>query len=152
VVAGFADLHNHQFANLGFGGRVIWGGAYGELSRELAWCTPVHGPAGAGDVIGNLVRVLVYGANAAGIFGHSVGGYPDFDGWPRWNSLTHQTVFQDWLRRAVDGGLRLIVMLAVNNESLCGRNWSGVAGQPGVSAGQLGEGCERLHAVFRGGL
>ena len=31
-------------------------------------------------------------------------------------------------------------------------NWSGVAGQPGVSAGQLGEGCERLHAVFRGGL
>ena len=31
-------------------------------------------------------------------------------------------------------------------------NWSGVAGQPGVSAGQLGEGGECLDAVFRGGL
>ncbi len=32
------------------------------------------------------------------------------------------------------------------------RNWSGVAREPGVSAGQLGEGGECLDAVFGGGL
>ena len=50
---------------------------------------------------------------------HKVGGYPQFDGWPRWDNVTHQAMHQDWLKRAVDGGLRLIVVLAVNNEWMC---------------------------------
>src|SRR4051812_14109456 len=50
------------------------------------------------------------------VIGHLVGGWPQFDGWPRWDSMSHQTVQEDWLRRAVDGGLRLMVMLAVNSE------------------------------------
>ncbi len=51
--------------------------------------------------------------------GHKVGGYPEFDGWPRWDSVTHQAMHEEWLRRAMDGGLRLIVVLAVNNEWMC---------------------------------
>src|SRR4051812_48410989 len=50
------------------------------------------------------------------VIGHLVGGWPQFDGWPRWDSMSHQTVHEDWLKRAVDGGLRLMVMLAVNSE------------------------------------
>jgi microsomal dipeptidase-like Zn-dependent dipeptidase len=120
MTRGFADLHNHQFAHLGFGGNAFWGRAYGEITAALPWCTSVHGPGGAGDLLGNVVRVIAYGTGAPGVLGHRVGGYPQFDGWPRWDSLTHQAVFEDWLFRAVQGGLRLMVMLAVNNEYLCG--------------------------------
>jgi microsomal dipeptidase-like Zn-dependent dipeptidase len=119
VPTGFADLHNHQFAHLAFGGRAFWGGAYGRIDQQLAWCTPVHGPGGAGDLMGNLLRAAAFGAGGTALLGHRVGGYPQFDGWPRWDSITHQTAFEDWVHRAVTGGLRLMVMLAVNNEFLC---------------------------------
>jgi microsomal dipeptidase-like Zn-dependent dipeptidase len=113
---GFADLHNHQFAYLGFGGMAFHGRAFGDPAQALPWCTPVHGPGGVGDIIGNLIK-STYGSPSAG---HLVGGHPQFDGWPRWDSISHQAVYEDWLYRAVEGGLRLMVMLAVNNEVLCG--------------------------------
>src|SRR5690242_15008388 len=119
MTRGFADLHNHQFAYQGFGGNAFWGRAYGDITAALPWCTPVHGPGGTLDLLGNIVRVA-YGTGPIGVLGHRVGGYPQFDGWPRWDSITHQAVFEDWLFRAVQGGLRLMVMLAVNNEYLCG--------------------------------
>ncbi len=114
-IRGFADLHNHQFANLGFGGLAFSGAPYGPIDEALAPCDrpDVHGPGGLLDVLGNL-RNLVDGV-ASGL-GHGVSGYPEFEGWPRWNNLTHQAVYQDWLKRALDGGLKLLVMLAVNNE------------------------------------
>ncbi len=44
--------------------------------------------------------------------GHLVGGFPEFDGWPRWNICTHQAMYEDWLLRADhQGGLQLMVML-----------------------------------------
>lgn len=116
MTQGFADLHNHQFANLGFGGLAFWGAPSGPVDTELPWCTPAHGPGGAFDLIGNVIKAM-YGG---GLLGHAVGGNPKFDGWPRWDSVTHQSVHVDWLRRAWQGGLRLMVMLAVNNEYLAG--------------------------------
>jgi microsomal dipeptidase-like Zn-dependent dipeptidase len=116
MTKGFADLHNHQFANLGFGGLAFWGSPAGPVAAALPWCTPAHGPGGLGDVIGNLIKTM-YGSTP---FGHHVGGNPEFDGWPRWDSVTHQSVHIDWLQRAWEGGLRLMVMLAVNNEHLAG--------------------------------
>jgi microsomal dipeptidase-like Zn-dependent dipeptidase len=41
--------------------------------------------------------------------------------------MAHQQAYVDWLRRAVDGGLRLAVCLAVNNE-LLGRRMSTIRG------------------------
>jgi microsomal dipeptidase-like Zn-dependent dipeptidase/lysophospholipase L1-like esterase len=111
---GFADVHCHQFAHLGFGGRAFWGNPQGELAEALGSCEPVHGAFGLLDVVGNTVRAQ-YGHS---ILGHGVKGYPEFDGWPRWDSFTHQAVHEEWLRRAVQGGLRLMVMLAVNNEPM----------------------------------
>jgi microsomal dipeptidase-like Zn-dependent dipeptidase len=111
---GFADLHNHQFAYLGFGGRAFVGSAFGEISDALESCTLVHGPLGALDLLGNIVS-FVYETG----LGHWTDGYPHFTGWPHWKSLTHQAVYEDWLKRALDGGLRLMVMLAVNNEEAC---------------------------------
>ena len=86
------------------------------FSSALPWCTVVHGPGGTGDNI-DKVMSAVYGHFR---IGHLVGGNREFDGWPRWDSHTHQAVYEDWLERAWQGGLRLMVMMAVNNETMCG--------------------------------
>ena len=117
AVPGFADMHNHQFAHLGFGGLEFFGAPSGPVDQALPWCTPVHGLGGTTDVIGSFMKWSTYGFHFN--FGHKVGGYPAFDGWPRWDSYTHQTVHVDWLQRAWQGGMRLMVMLAVNNEWMC---------------------------------
>lgn len=46
------------------------------------------------------------------------GGH-DFTGWPKSTSTTHQQMYYKWLERAYQGGMRLMVLLAVNNEVLC---------------------------------
>jgi microsomal dipeptidase-like Zn-dependent dipeptidase len=119
-VWGFADIHSHPMANLAFGGQVFWGKPDGPLDTSLAWCTPEHGPdgLGKGSIIGNILMTF-FEANGYGLgLGHRVGGYPQFDGWPKFTSLVHQQMHVDWIRRAYDGGLRLLVAHAVNNELL----------------------------------
>ncbi|GIE47176.1 membrane dipeptidase [Actinoplanes nipponensis] len=116
---GFADLHNHQFAQLAFGGRVLWGSA-AAADSELGSCRPEHGPHGLFDLPGNLAQVLLGTGSVAALLGHRTDGAPDFPAWPGWHDLTHQAVPRSALKRAVDGGLRLMVMPAVNN-ALLGR-------------------------------
>jgi microsomal dipeptidase-like Zn-dependent dipeptidase len=70
----------------------------------------IHGAGGLNDLL-NLFL--------SGNIGHPVGGFPQFDGWPRWNNYTGQQMYVDWLERSWRGGQRLMVMLAVNNETLC---------------------------------
>ena len=164
-IVGYADLHNHQFANLGFGGLLLWGAAFdpsGDISKALPWshwtpakpgevvdangrpvgltgcpwiglpkCPPTSPvlegrckPGQGSSIFNQCPGVLVHGAGGLRDLlhlpnGHLVGGYPEFDGWPRWNILSGQQVYVDWLKRAHDGGLRLMVMHAVNNEALC---------------------------------
>jgi microsomal dipeptidase-like Zn-dependent dipeptidase len=72
--------------------------------------SPPHGHLGLQDPIG---AFLGQGK------GHRVRGYPDFVGWPHYNSYTHQQEYYRWLERAVQGGLRLLVMHALSNEVLC---------------------------------
>ena len=94
---------------------------YCRLQRNLEACqarcernrcdsSPPHGHFGSFDPIG-----MVLGEGV----GHVVRGYPDFQGWPHWNTYTHQQVYYKWLKRAFDGGLKLIVMHAVSNEVVC---------------------------------
>jgi hypothetical protein len=82
MTKGFADMHNHQFANFGFGGAgALRGAAYGEISSALSWCTAAHGPGGIGnDIIDKIMSFSYLGSFRAG---HLVGGNPQFDGWPR---------------------------------------------------------------------
>lgn len=138
---GFADTHNHQFANLGFGGWFIAGQVFDPspdgIKKALPWCTPFHGPGGTGDVLGE--AVTQFSGVKSGI-GHLVGGYPQFDGWPRWNTLDHQLAYYQWLKRAHAGGLQLMVMMAVNNEMLC---------EPMAKTGHAPLGCNDMQAVDR---
>ena len=59
---------------------------------------------------------MLLGAHWRALLGHRTTGYPAFDDWLRWDDLTHQGAHEDMLRRAVDGGLRLVVMHALHNE------------------------------------
>jgi microsomal dipeptidase-like Zn-dependent dipeptidase len=127
-VVGFADLHSHQFSYLGFGGnpqtyplgRHFVGKAFGPIDVSLGTCIDRHGPLGIFD-LGNFAMHLAGGLPVP--IGHPVGGVwqgtPYFDGWPRWDSFTHQQVYEDWLKRAHDKGLQLMVTHAVNNAWMC---------------------------------
>ena len=59
------------------------------------------------------------GGDRAALGAESNLGAPLFNGWPTWNTTTHQQAYHVWLERAWRGGLRLTVMLAVTNEALC---------------------------------
>jgi microsomal dipeptidase-like Zn-dependent dipeptidase len=99
-VWGFADTHTHQFANLAFGGSLFHGAPYGDEAVALRGCSFGH-------------------AFTFGVLLHRTGGCDDYRGWPQWNTRVHQQMYSDWLYRAFQGGLRLMVMLAVNSEILC---------------------------------
>ena len=115
---GWADMHAHPFAYEGFGGggSIFFGKAYGPRDTELPHCESTHGLGGVDDLVGMIMH-RVYVGNFQ--WGHLTSGSPEFAGWPRWDDVTHQSMHEDWLRRAVDGGMRLMVAHAVNNEWMC---------------------------------
>jgi microsomal dipeptidase-like Zn-dependent dipeptidase len=112
-LVGLADIHNHQFAYLGFGGLAVVGEAFPDEPTALSTATDVD--IHLADHIGD--PLSEFDGPEAGFFPNS--GYPAFVGWPRWSSVDHQQVYYEWLKQAYDGGLRLMSVLAVNNEVLC---------------------------------
>lgn len=87
-----------------------------------------HGGWGAFDnKCGNDIRKALIHALQQGLGGDgppandppdAAFGYPTFVDWPKWNDLTHQRMWVDWIHRAWQGGLRVMVALAVNNKTL----------------------------------
>lgn len=71
----------------------------------------LHGPGGGNDLLNQMIP--------NGSSSHGVMGYPDMDGWPAFDVLTTQQAYWEWLERAHANGLKMIVMLAVNNSVLC---------------------------------
>ncbi len=164
-VFGFADLHTHPAANLGFGRNLYVGSPIGPITEALASCATHHdtnpndewvGPATGyglviflGIVLGPAVlaeaptllatalpaaRTAVGAGTAAadsgaalelikpmlyGIDGplHSGVGYPALMTYRYYNAL-HQHMYVDWIRRAYDGGLRLMVAHPVHTALL----------------------------------
>src|SRR5215216_6199224 len=122
---GYADIHVHQMANLGFGGSIIWGAAWGPPEEALRGI-PANMRRGH-----NSTEVATHGSHSTfkavingfigDVFRHGEEGYPSFSSWPSTKLWTHQQVYEDWLFRAYQGGLRLMVMLAVNSEDMFGR-------------------------------
>lgn len=123
-VPGFADLHIHQAAQLGFGGNQLWGSHIGPPGEALRQCGP-------GTIGGSLARSLplpdVSTLHGLVPFDVSLGegearhghGAPDFGAWPHFNDVLHQQVHEDWLLDAHERGLNVAVVSAVNFEGLC---------------------------------
>jgi len=124
---GYADIHVHQTANLGFGGSIIWGDSWGPpqiaLRRIPANMRRGHDATEVATHLNSIVNVpktLINGF-LFDLFRHGEEGYPSFSSWPSTGIWTHQQVYEDWLFRAYQGGLRLMVMLAENSEDMFGR-------------------------------
>jgi microsomal dipeptidase-like Zn-dependent dipeptidase len=147
-ISGWVDLHAHLMGHLGFGGKLISGAPdAGSLlptaptnSGCVNWVRATgladalgddRGTAGGYDALhftcGNDLRKNVIGvlqmANSealvtAGLNSPPAMGFPAFNVWPAWNDITHQKMWWEWLRRARDGGQRVMVALAVNNHLL----------------------------------
>ncbi len=121
-VTGFADLHVHQAAELGTGGNSYWGSHTGNRSAALPRCGWV---ASFGDVLtskqpdlASLHAVPLNIDVGEGEYRHGWGD-PRFTAWPYWNDIAHQQVHADRLLEAHRQGLNLVVVSAVNNETLC---------------------------------
>jgi microsomal dipeptidase-like Zn-dependent dipeptidase len=113
---GYADLHNHLFAHLAFGETVVWGKLWGPPATALS---PI--PA---SLAGPHQRIEGFSTSRGllGVFGsHDEQGHPSYTGWPTPHLKTHQQTYVDWLFRAYQGGLRLVVAPAVNNQDMFGR-------------------------------
>lgn len=107
--------------------------AAGPISESLGNCNAIHGAPGFPDnVCGDLIRNAItdkiekryqFEVPNWGLLGQvadhpHLGGYPSFAWWPHWSSVTHQQMRWEWIRRAFDGGQRVMVALAVNNALL----------------------------------
>ena len=137
---GYVDLHTHPLANLAFGGKLFYGGVdvgselrvdpdchqnvrATSMEQALGHCNCVDGGWGTDNKCGDDLRKLVIHqlnqqTQPATDPSDDSRGAPDFNEWPAWNDLTHQKMWVDWLRRSYDGGLRVMVALAVNNRTL----------------------------------
>jgi microsomal dipeptidase-like Zn-dependent dipeptidase len=136
---GWVDLHAHPMTHLAWGGKLVHGAPdVGSLlpadsrcahnvratSMEHALGTDnsTHGGSGFDNGCGDSIRAGVIDqvqiANRALVTPDWARGAPDFAHWPKWNDVTHQKMWFEWVRRARDGGLRVMVGLATHNQTL----------------------------------
>ncbi|QNA43298.1 membrane dipeptidase [Lacibacter sediminis] len=100
------------------------------LEQALGNCNAAHGGWGLDNTCGNYLRAMLINVAFDGSYVHRVpfetnmhgdhphAGYPNFVHWPHFSSMSHQQMYVDWIKRAYEGGLRVLVTLAVNNELL----------------------------------
>jgi hypothetical protein len=166
---GFVDLHTHPLANIAFGGKLFYGGMdIGAILPadpncvQTIWSNPAQyvratsedqalGPDksthGGYDFFsngcGNTARAaIIHLLQAPPAFDpiENARGCCDFYYWPVWYDITHQKMWVDWMHRAYLGGLRVMVALAVNNQTLGGLTTTNTAGallQGGVADGPV---------------
>lgn len=123
-VPGFADMHLHQMSEYAYAGAWYWGSHTGDEATAMQACSggDILGGDHARTKLGPLNEFLGQIPGTQGDTGLHFGkknGYPSYDGWPRWDTIAHQTVPADKLLAAHQGGLNLYLTSAVNFEPLC---------------------------------
>jgi hypothetical protein len=113
-VRGFLDAHTHVSAFQFLGGKFHCGRPWSPYGVTVALedCAD-HGINGETAIAENFLST----GNPVGT--HSTDGWPSFAGWPRHDSLTHESTYWKWLERAWRGGLRILVNDLVENRALC---------------------------------
>ncbi|MGC4042276.1 MAG: membrane dipeptidase [Armatimonas sp.] len=130
---GWADLHAHPASHLSFGADaagnngIFWGkpgmslaaASPASIIADLPPCAPDKHGGFDGDVVRHKTHQTVIGTidNITG-FGHQSTGAPLFTNWPNALSLTHQMMHITSIRRAYDGGQRLMIASVTDNEFL----------------------------------
>ena len=110
---GFADMHAHPMAHLAHDGKWLVGANDRPMFAALAPCPVIHGvpsnPLG-GSLNKKIAIDSIEAAPDRGLGeGHNDKGFPSFEGWPLRTSILHQQMHVEWIQRAWQGGLRLMV-------------------------------------------
>lgn len=127
---GWADLHAHPASHLSFGANasgekgIFWGKpglalASSDPNADMPTCSPDKHGGYDDDVVRHLTQQTVIGTidNITG-YTHGANGAPSFSNWPNSRSLTHQQMHITMLKRAFDGGQRLMIASVTDNEFL----------------------------------
>lgn len=135
-ISGYIDFHTHPMSYLGFGEKAMHGAPDLGLviPSSMYWCVPsftgywegyalgqcsgTHGAWSLDNGCGNFIRWAAVNFLIDKEFNHAFEGYPHFASWPNQSSILHQQMWWEWIRRAHQGGLSVLVALTVNNETL----------------------------------
>ena len=117
---GFVDMHTHPCSQFGFGEELFFGGNDGNPAHVLGDCSCAHGSTdNCFDITPGRGANILRNAVVMNVEDHAPSaGYPDFRHWPTHRSRLHQQMWFDWIRRARDGGLRVIVALTVSSHAI----------------------------------
>jgi microsomal dipeptidase-like Zn-dependent dipeptidase len=125
VLYGFADMHTHPVSQLGFGEQLFYGNNDGDPNTALGSCNCVHNfeadpfvYCGLMNVYRNQMVTSIDEKNLINPPHLKVAAFPNFSQWPKYNSILHQQMWIDWIKRAKEGGLRVMVALAVNSHTI----------------------------------
>ncbi|MCC6282985.1 MAG: membrane dipeptidase [Saprospiraceae bacterium] len=129
-LTGFVDMHTHPMSKWGFGEELFYGDVDGNPSDALGSCSCLHnfvvcpfdgsccsGFSNKQNQYRNKIVDQIDEKWGAPIH-QKTAGFPGFAAWPKHNSVTHQQMYVDWIKRAYEGGLRVMVALAVNSHCL----------------------------------
>jgi microsomal dipeptidase-like Zn-dependent dipeptidase len=149
---GFVDMHTHPVVQFAFGEQVVYGGNDGDPNVALGSCNCIHnfvvppfsGSCGQQNMYRNKMvdemdNTFIHAAH------NKTNGFPAFTEWPKYNSLTHQQMWIDWIKRAKEGGLRVMVALAVNSH--CMADAAETAG-PNDDMGSMNKQINEMKALF----
>lgn len=140
ALRGWVDMHSHPMSHLAFSGKLIHGGPdvdsllpadnnceqhvrADSMEHALGTDNSTHGGWNlidnqCGDYFRPIVIDELQQQNSAVVTPDWAYGAPHFPDWPKWNDITHQKMWVDWIQRAHWGGLRVMVALAVHNQTL----------------------------------
>jgi microsomal dipeptidase-like Zn-dependent dipeptidase len=127
AVKGFADLHNHVFAELAHGGAWYHGTVEGDEAHALSGCEIEFDPLAIWGkharvripIVSSFIGRIAGSTGDTGSHLDKVEGHPHYSGWPRWDTIAHQQNWHGHLKKAFEGGMSLMVLSAVNFEPLC---------------------------------
>lgn len=88
-----------------------------ELGQLVPLVATIAG--GGGELVGEFVGTIAGTSGDTGLHTDRTAGWPDLGGWPRWDVIAHQQVWEEQLHQAYAGGLRLAVVSAVSFDWLC---------------------------------
>lgn len=100
----------------------LLGSCDGVTLEELAALVPIVGVIaadGGGGVVSEFVSQIPGSQGDTGLHTDRTAGWPDLAGWPRWDVIAHQQVWEEQLHDAYQSGLRLSVISAVSLDWLC---------------------------------
>ena len=98
----------------------LLGSCEGITLEELSQQVPLVGTlASGGFLVSEFISIIPGSDGDTGRHLDRTSGWPALDGWPRWDAIAHQQVWEQHLREAYDAGLRVEVVSAVSLDWLC---------------------------------